>query len=493
MPEELTITDIAGRKVIRPAKKKTRLLGVGYMGGNPVSPTITGVNEKNRTPSAYETRADYSPKVENEMFGIYEKLAYHNDFGCVFREALVSQICPHFHFESESGKHEDVEAFWKQHEMDTHLHSIVDQAVSYGTGVGQYTFIGKDARQLLYMTRLDTTSLELEKDKKGVITVKQTQKDEKGQETKVVIDKIPVGRPPEMIFFWQPFHNPKSAWGWSSFRPVIHNITGLSEMGRDIFAAIKNLAYNQRIMALDLSDANSIAEKDAAIADATLFFDRFESATNSVLVFENCHEYGFAGTAGGQTSAGARMQPLMPIIEPVLSVALQRFKIALGHFEQSDASRQILKEQEEAMERAIEPLRENLKWKILNEIVPRILGLAFPDSETDWHVIPEHDIRLVWDIGMPSNIRDKIDIYSLAIEYGMVTPQYAAQMCGFADPNAEWDEYGFLLKSEAEQDLEAAQIKAATMRPTQGKGGSVASRQDARRNVRNATKGSRNE
>jgi hypothetical protein len=237
-------------------------------------------------------------------------------------------------------------------------------------------------------------------------------------------------------------------------------------------------------MKLDLSDANSVAEKDSAIADTTEFFDRFESATNSVLVFENCHDYGFAGTVGSQTSSGQRLASLMPIIEPVLSVALMRFKIALGHFEQADASRQILKEQEEAMERAIEPDRDEIRRKIVTEIVPRILGLPYPEEETDWKVIPDHDVKLVWDIGMPSNIRDKIDIFSLAIEYKMVTARYASEQCGFSDPYAEWDANGFLVASEMEIEAQESAIKVAESPPALGAGGSVANRQDARKNVR---------
>jgi hypothetical protein len=266
-------------------------------------------------------------------------------------------------------------------------------------------------------------------------------------------------------------------------------------MTHDVFAAIKNLAYNQRVMKLDLSDANSVEEKDAAIDATKEFFDRFESATNSVLVHENVHEYGFAGSVGGQTSAGGRMQPLMPIIEPALSVALLRFKIALGHFEQSGVNTQILKEQEEAMERAVNPLRNDLRLKIENELVPRILGLTFPTDEASQDLVPDHDVILVWDIGEPSNIRDKIDIYTMAIEFGLITPRFASERCGFSDPYAEWDDNGFLVKSEVEQeqadaDVESskASAKAATMRPAMGKGSSVTSRQNARRNVRDKTR-----
>jgi len=458
---EIKITDISGSKIVRKPRSRSRVVGIGYKGGE--------------LPEAYETRVDYSTETEKDMWDVYEKLGYHMDFGAVFREALVAQLLPPFHFESESGKHEDVERFWRQHGMDTQLRLVVDQAVTYGTGVGQYTFVGADKTQLLHFRRLDTKSLDLEKDKKGIITITQENKK---------VGVIPVIRPPDMVFFWQPFENPRSAYGWSSFRPVVHNLTGLTELGKDIFAAIKNLAYTQRVMELDLSDANSVDEKDEAIKETTEFFDRFESATNSVLVYENCHDYGFSGTIGSSTASGARMQSLMPIIEPVLSVALMRFKIALGHFEQADASRQILKEQEQAMERAIEPSREELKYKILNEIVPRILGEMYPEEEENWEMIPDHDVKLVWDIGMPSDIRDKIDIFSLAIEYKMVTPKFASEQCGFVDQYAKWDPNGFLEGSEMEQEAQESQIKVAESPPALGAGSSVASKQDARRNVK---------
>lgn len=467
MDKSITVTDISGQTVVRRPQKHSRAVGISYAGGD--------------LPEAYDTRVDYTTETEKDMWDMFEELAYHTDFGSVFREAYVSNLFPPFHFESVSGKHEDVQAFWEQHNMDTQLRMVIDQAATFGTGVGQYTFVGGEKRQLLNMRRLDTMSLKLEKDSKGIIKITQTQS---GGEAKT-IDTIPVSRPPTMTFFWQPFENPRSAYGWSAFRPVVHNIKGLSDLGKDIFAAIKNLAYTQRVFKLDLRDANSVDEKDEAIKETTKFFDRFESATNSVLVFENTHDYGFAGAVGGQTASGQRLQSLMPIIEPVLSVALMRFKIALGHFEQADASRQILKEQEEAMERAIQPQREELKNKILNEIVPRILALEFPEKEEDWKIIPEHDIKLVWDIGMPSDIRDKIDVFSLGIEYGLVTPRYASEQCGFTDLFAKWDANGFLVKSEMEVEAQKEGIAAAKAAPEKGVGSSVASKQDARRNVRN--------
>jgi hypothetical protein len=464
--DRIVISDISGDAIVRTPKKRSMKIGVGYKGGN--------------LPEAYQTKIDYYDESEADMWDAYERLSFHMDFGAVFREALVASLLPPFHFESESGKHEDVERFWRTHDMDRQLKLVVEQAVTYGTGVGQYTFVGSDKGQLLHFKRLDTKSLKLDKDKKGIITV--TQAAESGTKT---IGKVPMFRPPDMMFFWQPFENPRSAYGWSAFRPVIHNLTGLTDLGKDIFAAIKNLAYTQRVMEMDLSDANTVEEKDSAIEDATEFFDRFESASNSVLVYENCHNYGFAGTAGSQTSSGTRMQSLMPIIEPVLSVALMRFKIALGHFQQADASRQVIKEQEEAMERAVAPTREDLKRKILNELVPRILKLPYPESEDEVELIPDHDVKLVWDVGLPSNIRDKIDIFSLAIEYQMVTPKYASEQCGFDDPYAEWDANGFLKASEMEIKAQEEQIAAAKARPAMGAGSSVASKQDARRNVRN--------
>lgn len=490
MPEEIKIKDISAVPFpeVREARKSSKKVDVGFIGGTTSAPL-------DRLPEAYETKADYSNSKENDLFIIYRILSFHNEFGVVFREALTSELLPPFHFESVSGKHEDVTRFWNQHNMNERLRAVVDQAVTYGTGVGQYIFIGSDAKQLLNFKRIDTRSLKLKKDiKTGDIEISQSVTNEGGEAGKV-IDTVVDGRVPEMVFFYQPFHNPESAYGFSAFRPVIQTMGGLSEMAHDVFAAIKNLAYNQRVMKLDLSDANTVEEKDQAIEETKKFFDRFESATNSVLVHENVHEYGFAGSVGGQTSAGGRMQPLMPIIEPALSVALIRFKIALGHFEQSGVNTQILKEQEEAMERAITPLRTDLKLKIENEIIPRILGLDYPEDETDPELIPDHDVILVWDIGEPANIRDKIDIYTMAIEFGLITPRYAAERCGFKDPYAEWDGNGFLVKSEVEQEqadaaLETAEAsaKAATMRPTMGKGSSVTSRQNARRNVRDKTR-----
>lgn len=482
---EIKIKDLQGERIVRAPKKKSMVIGTAYIGGNPLSPTVLNTKDKmqnERLPEAYETRASYYNNIEKDMWDMYDKLANHTDFGAVFREALVAQLLPPFHFESKSGDHEKVEDFWRQHDMDHQLSLVIDQGVTYGTGVGEYTFVGKEMTQLLSFRRVDTKSLDLEKDKKGIITIKQTSTDESEP---VTLDVVPTNHPPDMTFFWQPFENPRSAYGYSAFRPVIHNITGLNELGKDIFAAIKNLAYTQRVMQLDLSDANTVDEKDSAIADTTEFFDRFESATNSVLVFENCHDYGFAGTVGSQTASGQRLQSLMPIIEPVLSVALMRFKIALGHFEQADASRQVIKEQEEAMERAVEPTRNEIRRKILAELVPRILGLEYPDDETDWKVIPDHDVKLVWDIGMPSNIRDKIDIFSLAIEFGIVTPRYASEQSGFNDPYADWDENGFLKKSEMEIEAQTEQIAVAKAGPQMGAGSSVTNRQDARRNVRN--------
>jgi hypothetical protein len=256
----------------------------------------------------------------------------------------------------------------------------------------------------------------------------------------------------------------------------------MSDMSKDIFAAIKNFAYTQRVVSLDLKDAASKEEKDKAILEATKFFDRFESATNSVLIHENVHAYGFAGTIAGQTSTGQRLAPLMPIIHPILAVSLNRFKMSMGLLSPEDAK--IVKEQEQMMEAAVQPFREALKQQILNEIIPRILAMEYKFDETDWRMVPEHDIIIVWDIGQPSSIRDKIDIYTVAVEYGLVTPRFACEQCGFKDPYASWDKNGFLEKSETEEAQAEAQTEVATMKPTMGKGSSVTSKVDARRGLR---------
>ena len=121
MKDEITITDISSTQVLRKPRKHSRKIGTAYIGG-----VTAGSGVTTRLPEAYEVRADYMDKLEKDLWDIYERLGYHTDFGAVFRDALVSQLLPPFHFESESGKHEIVEDFWKQHDMDNQLRQIVD-------------------------------------------------------------------------------------------------------------------------------------------------------------------------------------------------------------------------------------------------------------------------------------------------------------------------------------------------------------------------------
>jgi len=481
MSDEIAVTEIEPTELVRPKKSAARSykIGVKYIGGN--------------GPDAYDTRKadEYNASTEKDLWDLFQELGYYNDFGTVFRDSLSAALFPPLHFVSKTGEITEevkkVQRFWDEHNMNMRIREVVDQAIVYGTGVATYAYLGANKQQLINFNRVDSKSLRLEKDKKGNVKVKQTQTAGNEEAVDRTLDTVPQNAFPQMIWFLQFFPNPQSAYGYSAYRPVIHNITGLSQMGKDIFAAIKNLGYIQRVVKLDLADAANKEEKDSAIDEVTKYFDRFDSSNNSVLVFENCHDYGFSGITEGQTTSGIRLMPLMPIIEPALSVALLRFKMALGHFQQADSSRQILKEQEQAMEEAIQPLREFLKNKILNEIVPRILGLAYPENE-DIVIGPEHDTDIVWDIGKPTNLRDKVDMYTILVEYKIITPHFAHDLLDMNDPYAEWDTSGFMKPSEFEQ--EQLKVQAASPfggAPTPSGGASDTSKkQDARRNLSRA-------
>jgi len=476
MSGEINVTEIE-QVELRPAKKvkNTYNVGVAYMGGE--------------GPEAYDTTKEYTDNTEKELWELFEELAFHNDFGTILRDSLSSALLPPMHFVSKTGELTDevkkVQRFWDEHNMNHRIKEVLDQAISYGTGVATYAYLGTDKKQLINFNRVDTQSLTLEKDKKGNIKVKQSQSSGNEEAVDRTLDTVPQNAFPQMIWFLQLFPNPKSAYAYSAYRPVIHNITGMSQMGKDIFAAIKNLGYIQRVVRLDLSDAADQDEKDNAIDEVKAHFDRFDSSNNSVLVFENCHDYGMSGVTAGQTTTGSRIVPLMPIIEPVLSVTLLRFKMALGHFQQADSSRQILKEQEEAMEEALQPMREYIKQKILNEIIPRILGLEYPEEE-DIVIGPEHEIDIIWDIGKPTNLRDKVDMYTILVEYKIITPHFAHDLLDMNDPYVEWDTTGFMKPSEFELESQKIQAQApfggAGGAPTPAGGASDTSKkQDSRR------------
>jgi len=480
-------TDIQEVALPPPRTRKVGIAPLRFVGGqNPLSPTyLDALNDSSVTderPGAYDTLLKYKDIPEPSLFDLWAELAFHTDFGSVFKDALVSAILPPFHFTSKSGKHKQVEDFWKQHQMNDQLRSVVEQGIVYGAGVGQFRLKGLKSPQLLHFKRLDSTSIELERDSSGNIKVFQKQEGKDGKSSKIKLETIVDGRLPKNVFLYVPFENPRSPWGWSAFRPVIFNISGLNEMGIDIFAAVKNNAYIQRVLKMDLSDAKDLDEKDNAIGEATEYFDRFESATNTILVMENVHEFGYAGSLPGQASGGQRLTPLMPIIEPVLSVTLLRFKMALGHFEQANATAKILKEQEDAMEDAIMCNRLSLCNKIIYEIVPKILGLQYPENMKDWRLAPEHDVEIVFDHGRPTSLRDKVDIYTVAVEFGMMTPRRASELCDLDDPYANWTKNGFL--KDGPQDLQAKQAGAAVAGPKPGSG-TTTQKANARRTIRN--------
>jgi hypothetical protein len=189
----------------------------------------------------------------------------------------------------------------------------------------------------------------------------------------------------------------------------------MMDVGGDIMAALKRVAYAPIIAQLDLDSLATDAEKETYMKAFSDKLKNIQSSTNNFTV-DKKHVLSLLG----QGAAGARLLPTVDLIEPILSVILINFGIPLGMFIQTGANKSIIAEQRAAMQRFYEDLRNRIKYYVETKMIPYITG---------------RDTKLIWNkapITSPE-VQDAMKVHILAFQNGLLSAEYIKDQWDITD------------------------------------------------------------
>jgi hypothetical protein len=213
-------------------------------------------------------------------------------------------------------------------------------------------------------------------------------------------------------------------YGISLLRSNIVFLTALMDVGGDIMAALKRVAYAPIVASLDLDAYSDDTEKEKAMDAFALKLKNIQSSTNNFTI-DNKHKLELLGQGG----AGARLLPTNDMIEPILSVVLLNFGVPLGMFLQTGANKSIIDEQRAAMQRFYEQLRNKIKFYVETRMIPYITG---------------RNTILVWNKPSITNldVQNAFKVHITAFEKGLLSAEYIKEHWDiddkgstFANPN----------------------------------------------------------
>lgn len=301
----------------------------------------------------YKTLAKPHTLREPQLFPEYRALFFESIIVNTLVRFLTEEIAgPSYYFEgTDDDKVKQVEDFWFEEDMFSKLEEVVEQTVLLGTGVGS---TGRNEDKLEKFRRLDASALTIDRDSAT------------GEERYFHSGQEITGNE----FILRFIRYPDTPWGLSFARAPIMSIQGLESIFRDIPPAIKQLAYVDRVLKLNLDEIGDKEQKKTILRKAKDAFSKYDSATTTVIVMSDKNEFGYAGTITGSGGAQTRIDPILPIIEPILLFVLLSFRVAPGEVLQGGANKAILANQRILAQKRI----QTLKLKFAREVERKIIG-----------------------------------------------------------------------------------------------------------------------
>ena len=169
--------------------------------------------------------------------------------------------------------------------------------------------------------------------------------------------------------------DPRTPYGIGFGSTCLHAIKGLKDVNRDVLAAVKQNASNLKVVAVDLAECDTDAERLAKLKTVAHAYRRVASATNGVIAIDINNEIYYMGTgAKGQAGSGGggRILEVMSYIEPVLSAVLMNFLFSIGIIEQEGANKSLIAKQELRAERQMKRYRAAVASFLQTQIIPEI-------------------------------------------------------------------------------------------------------------------------
>lgn len=312
-------------------------------------------------------------KLEPDLYKSYLEQYLDNPLCTLLIDYLVDEIAGNYDIvPGPQGSDADVEKvreFFYLNGTESQLKELTLQGVLFGNGFGQREMKGNALKPFdpkkpyePSFKRIDAGTILIERDSKGTETFTQ----QVGDKT------IKLKR--EDILAIRLKRLPNTPYGVSFIRSSLPALQALSELVRDIPAAIKNISYNHRLAKLDLDGYDTVDEKIKAINEFTDSFNRVDPASNGVITIDKEHDVGWMANIGGQGGNQSRMMPMMDFIEPLLSFTMLNLLMALGHIQQTGANKAIIDAQEQKVKERLANIKAEWARTIDLELLQYIVG-----------------------------------------------------------------------------------------------------------------------
>lgn len=301
----------------------------------------------------YRTKARHSTLDETELYDDYRTELFENPLVSFLVNYLTGELMD-FHLEGDSADLEKVRLAFDNLDVESQLTIITRQGVLLGNGFGDKT---KKGKELTMFRDFDAATVTIDRDiETGEETFKQDGEDLKR----------------EHVLVMRLLEYPDTPYGMSFLRASVKALQGMGNLSDDIPAAVKRLAYAEKVLKLDLSEIEDPKQKKEVIRKAKETFEKYDSATAQVTAMDNRHDLKYVGSEGGGVQ---RIIPMMDVIEPILAFTIMNFYMAIGHVMQTGANKALLQEQEKRARRALLPLKRKFARIVERELVADILGV----------------------------------------------------------------------------------------------------------------------
>ena len=326
----------------------------------------------------YDVFRNLHKKIEPQLYRLYKKEWTSNPFVSLLVEFILNEIFGDgFHFEGPGA--EDVENFFKLNKTRKTLKLALRETIVYGNGFLGLTILNQ---QLTKLTVVPAISVTITLDEDGAREYSQVQ-------TRVVdgqpaqTDK-PLNKSNLIHFTIKELSD--LPYGISLLRPNLHFLRSLLDVGGDIPAAIKRVAYSPTVALLDLEGYATDEEKETVVENYAKKLNKVASATSNYAI-DKRHDLRLLN----QGAAGAQQLNVVQLIEPILAVVLLNMGMPIGFFLQAASNRAVLREQREGIQRFIAELKSDIALEIESELVPRITG---EEAHVVWELALSDQIRL---------------------------------------------------------------------------------------------------
>lgn len=338
-----------------------------------------------RTVDVYKTQARHAQLDETELYDDYREEYFQNPLVRLLVEHVVGELMQ-FHFEGDPEQVKIVKLAWDNLDIDSQLTIIARQGILLGNGFGDKQKKGKT--ELVAFKDIDAAIVEISRD------------EETGEETfKFRGDELARDK----LFVMRLLEYPDTPLGMSMLRASIKALQAMGQLSDDVPAAVKRLAYAEKILKLDMDDISDPAKKKEYLKKAKEKFEKYDSATSQVTAMDKKHSLEYVGAVGGGTQ---RIMPLMGILEPLLMFVLTNFYMAAGHIMQTGANKSLLEMQEKRARQALLPLKKKFARLVERELIADILGIEI-DFKGKKPLTEPLPVRLVHDKHPDEGMRER--------------------------------------------------------------------------------------